>query len=120
MYRPQFAFPAAPDGFTWQPCIYQFDRTTTPALGSLVLATGGVSGYIPLPLDHDAPCILLACRVSNAGVKIEFFDPWSNELMDDFVDPSLFASEFVQMTTLEGPGIEVPAGAVFTVRLQGE
>lgn len=120
MYRPQFPFPAAPEGFTWQPCIYQFDRSNTPALGTLTLSTGSVSGYIPLTLDKDAPFRLMAAKVSDAGVALLLFDPWTNQLMDDFVDPTLYASSLVPVTPLEGPGIDVPRGAVFQVRLQGE
>jgi hypothetical protein len=120
MYRPQFPLPPAPDGFAWQPCIFQFDRTNTPALGRLTLGTGQVSGYIPLKLDDDAPFTLLAVRISNAGVSLMLFDPFTNELMEDFVDPRLYASNTVPVTPLEGPGIDVRAGAVFTVRLQGE
>jgi hypothetical protein len=118
MYRPQFAMPQAPQGFVWQPCIFQFDMTNLPALGSLTLTAGQVSGYIPLGLDPDAPFLLLAVRMSNPGVNVLLFDPWSNQLMDDFVEPPLYGGELL-ITALEG-GIDVPRGAVFSVRLQGQ
>jgi len=120
MYRPQFPFPAAPEGFVWQPCMYQFDASNLPALGSLTLTTGQVTGHIPLQLDPDAPFMLLAIRIENVGVNILLFDPWSNQLMDDFVKPSLYAANQGAATVLEGPGIEVPAGSSFSVRLQGQ
>jgi len=118
MYRPQFAFPAAPAGFQWQPCIYQFDQTNLPALGNLTLVSGQESGYIPLMLDHDAPFTLLAVRISNGGVKVLLFDPWSNQLMDDYINPPIYADDLL-ITVLEGPGIDVPAGSKFSVRFQG-
>ena len=120
MYRPQFAMPQAPEGFAWQPCLYQFDQTNLPALGGLALNTGQLTSHIPLLLDRDAPFILLACKISNAGVNVLLFDPWSNQLMDDFVRPALYASGLPPFTVLEGPGIEVPAGSLFSVRLQGQ
>ncbi|HXU79229.1 MAG TPA: hypothetical protein VN794_21805 [Methylomirabilota bacterium] len=123
MYRPQFAFPEPPAGFTWQPCIYQFDAVNVPALGNLDLAAGQVSGHIPLPLDRDACFCLLAVKIQDGGVDILLFDPWSNQLMDDFVDPRIYASELPPAAPLEGlsagPGLMVPAGSRFSVRLQG-
>ncbi len=118
MYRPQFPMRPAPAGFEWQPCLYQFDQSNLPALGSLSLLPGQESPHIPLPLDKDAPFVLLAARVSEAGINVMLFDPWSNQLSDTFVIPSEFASA-LQVTALEGPGIEVPAGSQFAVRLQG-
>lgn len=120
MYRPQFALPAAPKGFTWQPCIYQFDQNNTPALGELVLLSGQETGHIPLPLDPDAPFTLLAAKVTKGRFNLLLFDPWSNQLMDDYSRPELWASEDSPFTVLEGPGIELPAGAVLSVRLQGQ
>ena len=120
MFRPQFPLPSAPAGFVWQPCIYEFDRFNLPALGSLSLATGQETGYIPLHLDADACFMLLAVRVQNAGFNVLLFDPWSNQLMDTYVSPLLYASQLPFMTVLEGPGIEVPAGSAFSVRLQGQ
>lgn len=120
MYRPQFALPAAPAGFLWQPCIYQFDQNNVPALGSLTLTAGQESGYIPLSLDRDACFMLLAVKIQNGGVNVLLFDPWLNQLMDDYVKPALYASEFSPATVLEGPGIEVPPGSAFSVRLQGQ
>lgn len=120
MYRPQFAMPAAPAGFAWQPCVYQFGEFNVPALGGLTLAAGEVSGHIPLPLDKDAPFVLLAVKIQNGGLDVLLFDPWSNQLMDSFVPPAIYASPLSPATVLEGPGIEVPAGAAFQVRLQGQ
>jgi hypothetical protein len=119
MFRPQFALPAAPDGFVWQPCVYQFDQNNIPALGSLLLASGQETGHIPLALDKDACFTLLGVKIENGGVNVLLFDPFNNQLMDTYVRPALYASEVSPFTALEGPGIEVPAGAVFTVRLQG-
>lgn len=119
MYRPQFPFPAAPDGFVWQPCVYQFDQNNVPALGSLVLLPGQVTGHIPLPLDKDAPFVLMAIRVQNTPASLLLFDPWSNQLMDDFVPPQVFASNVPPSTVLEYP-IHVPSGALFAVRFQGQ
>lgn len=112
--------PEAPEGFTWQPCLYQFDQSNLPALGGLALTTGQLSVLIPLMLDRDSPFMLLAVKISNAGVNVLLFDPWRNQLMDDFVRPALYASGFPPFTVSEGPGIEVPAGSMFTVRLQGQ
>lgn len=119
MYRPQFAFPAAPEGFQWQPCVYQFDQSNVPALGSLTLLQGEESGYIPLPLDRDACFVLMGIKIQNGGVNVILYDPWLNPLMDTAVDPVLYASDLL-VTALEGPGIEVPAGSMFSIRLQGQ
>ena len=120
MYRPQFAMPPAPEGFTWQPCIYQFDRTNTPAFGNVILSKGQESPYIPLHLDKDACFVLLATKITADGFNVLLFDPWSNQLMDDYLNASLFAGKLPPATALEGPGLSVPPGAVFTVRLQGQ
>lgn len=120
MYRPQFLMPAAPAGMVWQPCIYQWDRTNTPAFGNIVLASGSESGNIPLHLDKDACFVLLACKVIADGFDVEIFDPWTNPLTDTFVNTDLFAGKLSPAAVLEGPGVEVPAGAVFTVRLRGQ
>lgn len=118
MYRPQFPMPAAPQGFTWQPCIYQFSQNNVPALGSLLLSAGQETGHIPLRLDHDACFVLLAVKIENGGVNVLLFDPWSNQLMDTYVKPAEYASASLS-SVLEGPGLEVPMGAVFALRLQG-
>jgi hypothetical protein len=120
VFRPQFPYPPPQPGYVWQPCLYQFDQTNLPALGSLSLLKGQETGHIPLQLDHDAPFILLAIKIQNAGVNVLLTDPWANQLMDDYVKPSLYASGLPPFTILEGPGIEVPEGAVFTVRFQGQ
>ncbi len=120
MFRPQFAMTPAPAGWVYQPCIYQFDRTNTPAFAAVVLASGDQTGDIPLHLDKDACFILLAVRIISDGFDIELRDPWTNPLMDDFTNGDIYAERLVPVTTLEGPGLEVPAGAVFTVRLQGQ
>lgn len=120
MYRPQFAMPQAPQGFVYQPCIYQFDQHNIPALGNLSLLPGQETGRIPLRLDHDAPFILLAVQILNGHVNLRLTDPFGNELMDEFLPPVLYASDAPFHTVLEGPGIQVPKGAVFQVRLQGQ
>jgi len=120
MFRPQFAMPVAPAGFVYQPCVYQFDRTNTPAFAAVVLASGAQTGDIPLHLDKDACFILLAVKVIADGFNLELRDPWTNPLMDGFIDGDLYAGRVPPATALEGPGLEVPAGAVFTVRLQGQ
>ncbi len=120
MYRPQFAMPAAPDGWVWQPCVYQFDRTNTPAFGNIVLGSGDYSSYIPLHLDKDACFLLLAVKIIADGFNLELYDPFNNPLMDNFLPMDLYAGKLPPTTVLEGPGIESPAGAVFTVRLQGQ
>src|SRR6266496_4422692 len=119
MYRPQFPMPSPSEGFQWQPCIFQFDQTNLPALGNLNLSPGQESGHIPLRLDRDAPFVLLAVRISDAGLNVLLFDPWSNQLMDDYVRPAIYADGLL-MTMLEGPGVEVPAGSMSSVRLQGQ
>jgi hypothetical protein len=120
MYRPQFPMPKAPDGWAWQPCVYQFDTTNTPAFSGLILNPGQETGHIPLKIDKDSCFVLLAVRVFNFPANVLLFDPWTNQLMDDYVRPSLYASDEVMYTVLEGPGIEVPAGSTFAVRLQGQ
>lgn len=119
-YRPQFAFPSPPEGYEWQPCIYQWDASNLPALGSLALATGQESGYIPLQVDADVPFILHAIKLGTGGVNVEILDPEGNQLMDTYVNPVQFASQFPPVTVLEGPGIEVSPGAVFQVRFKGQ
>jgi hypothetical protein len=120
VYRPQFAFPPAPDGYTWQPCVYQFDENNVPALGNLSLAAGQVTGHIPLPLDRDACFVLHAIKIDFGGVDVLLFDPWTNQLMDDFLDPRVYASEIIPPAPLEGgDGLSVPAGSRFAVRLRG-
>jgi hypothetical protein len=120
MFRPQFPFPSPPPGFIWQPCIFRFDKTNTPAFVGVSLATGQESGYIPLPLDQDAPFILMAIKVGHTNVNVQILDPYGNELMDTYVDPAEYASDTVPPTILEGPGIECPKGGRFQVRLQGQ
>ena len=120
MFRPQFALPAAPAGWVYQPCVYQFDRTNTPAFASVILASGAQTGDIPLRLDKDACFILLAVKIIADGFDLELRDPWTNPLMDGFISPDLYASGLPPSTAVEGPGLEVPAGAIFTVRLQGQ
>lgn len=120
MNRPQFAFPAPPDGFRWQPCVYQFSENNVPSFASIALTSGQQTGHIPLRLDHDAPFILMGIKIQNAGVNVLLSDPFGNELTDDFVEPSEYGSDLPPFTVLEGPGIEVPAGAIFQVRLQGQ
>lgn len=120
MYRPQFAMSPAPEGFLWQPCVYQFDQNNVPALGGLALAKGQETGHIPLHLDRDACFVLLAIKIQNAGVNMLLFDPWGNQLMDTYVAPALYASNLSPATALEGPGLEVPAGSSFSVRFQGQ
>lgn len=120
MYRPQFAIPDAPPGFVYQPCVYQFDRTNTPAFSNIVLPTGAESPYIPLHLDKDACFVLLAVKAIADGFNILLFDPWSNQLSETYVNTDLFAGRLPPAAVLEGPGLEVPAGSVFTVRLQGQ
>lgn len=120
MYRPQFPYPAAPAGFHWQPCAYQFDKNNVPAFAGIDLAAGAVSAHIPLKLDPGECFVLLGVKIQNGGVNVLLFDAWSNELMDDFVDPRLYASELQPFAQLEGPGIEQPAGSSFAVRLQGQ
>ena len=120
MYRPQFPMPPPPcPGFQWQPCIFQFDQSNLPALGNLTLLPGQESGHIPLKLDRDAPFTLLAVRISDGGVNVLLFDPWANQLADTYLRPALYAGA-LELTVLEGPGIEVPAGSAFSVRLQGQ
>jgi hypothetical protein len=104
----------------WQPCVYQFDKTNIPALGVTSLSAGQETGHIPLKLDHDASFVLLGAKVVNAGANVLLFDPFTNQLMDDYVNPLEFASGVQPVTILEGPGIEVPAGSVFMVRFQGQ
>jgi len=120
MFRPQFPRPAAPPGFIWQPCLYQFDETNTPAFAEISLASGDESGYIPLHLDRDAPFVLLGIKIQQSTVNVQLWDPHGNELMDTYVTPDEYATDLCPFTILEGPGIECPKGSVFQVRLQGQ
>lgn len=120
MYRPQFAFSSPPPGFRWQPCVYQWDSNTIPALGNLTLSTGQESSYIPLRFDADEPFFIHAIKIQNGGVNVALWDPDGNPLMDDYVKPCQYASELQPATVLEGLGIEVCPRAVFQVRLQGQ
>ena len=120
MFRPQFPLPPPPAGYVWQPCLYQFDSTNTPAFSGISLTAGQETGYIPLHLDDDAPFVLLAVRMLNANVGVQLWDPHQNELMDSYVLPNVYAGAPPLTTVLEGPGIECPRGSVFNVRLQGQ
>jgi hypothetical protein len=121
MFRPQFPLPAPPPGYVWQPCVYQFDKSNVPAFAAVTLVNGEESGHIPLKVDKDASFVLLAVKILFGGVNILLFDPWSDQLMDDYVNPQNYASNVVPATTLEGGnGLQVPAGSVFQVRLQGQ
>lgn len=118
MFRPQFARPDAPEGFIWQPCIYQYDVTNTPAFQSLALVPGSETGYIPLDLDRDAPFVLLAIRMVTQGLNVQLWDPYNNPLMEDYTPPEEYAGHPPFTTILEGPGIECVKGGTFQVRLQ--
>jgi hypothetical protein len=120
MYRPQFARKPAPPGFVWQPCIYQWDKNNVPALGSLSLAKGQESGYIPLQFDTDAPFVMLGIKLGTGAVNVQLWDSDGNALMDSYVNPVQYANQIPPWTALEGPGIEVAPGAIFQVRLQGQ
>jgi hypothetical protein len=120
VFRPQFARPPACPGFIWQPCVYQFDSTNTPAFAQIALASGDESGYIPLPLDKDAPFVLMAIKIQQSTVNVQIWDPDGNELMDDYVSSPEYATDLCPFTVLEGPGVECPKGSVFQVRLQGQ
>jgi hypothetical protein len=120
MYRPQFPLPPAPPGFVYQPCVYQFDRTNTPAFTGISLATGQQTDDIPLPLDTEAPFTLLGIKIENSSLNVKLWSPYGDELMDDFLKPAEYASEIPPFTVLEGPGIYCQAGSVFAVRLQGQ
>ena len=93
MFRPQFPQKPPPAGFVYQSCVYQFSQVNVPALGSLALAKGQESGYIPLQVDDDAPFVLMAIKIQNAGVNVLLWDPFNNPLMDDFQVPAQYASE---------------------------
>jgi hypothetical protein len=118
VFRPQFPFPPAPPGFSWQPCVYQYDGTNTPVLGTLLLSSGQVSGHIPLHTDKDAPFLLMAIRVTGTETKILLLDQWWNYLVHDYVLPAMYGST-IPPTNLEGPWVEVPAGAVLQARFEG-
>ena len=120
MFRPQFAMPQAPAGWVYQPCVYQFDATNTPAFAQIALASGDESGYIPLPLDKDAPFVLMAIKIQQSTVNVQIWDPSGNELTDTYVNPPEYATDLCPFTILEGPGVECPKGSVFQVRLQGQ
>lgn len=120
MFRPQFAIPPACPGYVWQPCVYQFDPTNTPAFVNILLAAGQETGHIPLPLDDDAPFQLMAIKIEHSAVNVQLWDPFGNELMDTYVDPSEYASDVAPYTILEGPGILCHEGSTFQVRLQGQ
>jgi len=120
MFRPQFPRTPAPPGFIWQPCVYQYDSTNTPAFVGLALAKNQESGYIPLVLDDDAPFVLMAIKAQHSIVNFQIWDPHGNELMDTYVNPAQYASDTVPYTILEGPGIECLKGTVFQIRLQGQ
>ncbi len=120
MYRPQFAMPNPVKGFVWQPCVYQFDATNTPAFANIALVTNQETGHIPLSLDADVPFLLLGAKIQDSLVNVELWDPWGNMLMDGYLAPQLYASELPPFTVLEGPGIYCPAASVLQARLQGQ
>jgi hypothetical protein len=119
MFRPQFPDVAPPPGFVWQPCVYSFDYTNTPAF-ILALASSQESGWIPMHLDSDAPFILKAIKIVHSGLNVILRDPHYNELSDDFENPNEYSTAVSPWTVLEGPGIDCPSGSTFHVRLQGQ
>ncbi len=121
MFRPQFTAPppTPPPGFVWQPCVYEFDPTNTPAFAGISLSTGQETGYIPLTLDSDAPFYLLAIKIEHTTANFQIRDPQTNELIDAFVPPELFASNLPPAAVLE-MGVLCPKGSVLEVKLQGQ
>jgi hypothetical protein len=85
-YRPQFAYPPAPEGFKDEDFIYCFDAFNVPGFG-IVLAPGQDFQNIPLQLQRDAEFRWRGVQVSNPAslLGIQLTTPDGTALSDDYV-----------------------------------
>lgn len=115
MYRPQFPFCPAPAGYRWEPVIYAFDTTNTPAL-SVLLNPGEETDNIPLLLDSDADFYWCGTRFLFSGLDVQLKDPFTAPLMDDAEVPELEADSAMP-TVLEPLGCFCPKGSAILIRI---
>lgn len=124
MYRPQFAFRSAPEGFEDQTFSYIWDRTNTPLLANIFsLAVGQELRGVVLETQPDAPFLCRAWKFAGdyppgyqLGIRIK--DPLGNYLDSDYVPidlettPSELNPVGAFVVTIE-PEIFSQAGAVW-------
>lgn len=115
-YRPQFAYPDAPEGCLDEEFIYVFDSSNVPVLGSLSLGPGDSVLHIPLPLDDDADFLWMGTKIDGTSLGIQFETPWTEPLSDTFVPAVLFAGE--QVPTVLEAAILCPAGSIISLSLK--
>jgi hypothetical protein len=120
-YRPQFAFPRAPQPCEDQRCTYSFDGSNTPALVG-TLGAGLNLSKIPLLMDTDAPFMLRGLCVPNTALQFRLEDANENPLSDcnnqlqgtNFQFPALYSeTDGAGLVTLDGDnwGVHLPAGS---------
>ncbi len=131
MYRPQYAFPAPPDGCLDQRFHYAYDQSNCPTLASGTLAAGAHTGRIPLQTDYDAPFYLLAIQQQTCGLQLRLEGPYADPLSDsgntiestNYEYPALYSdTDGGGLVVLEGDavpegGIYCPRGGVFNLYL---
>ncbi len=101
----------------WESFIYAFDPINVPALDGISLSPGQELQHIPLVLESDADFLLCAVKISGTTLQVKLETAWTDPLMDDFLPPSLYASDVFE-TALEAP-IHCPAGSVISLSLRG-
>ena len=117
MYREQFPFCPAPAGFKWEPIIYSFDPTNTPAL-SVLLSSGQETDDIPLLLDSDADFYWCGTRASIGGLQMQLKIPYTNPVMDQPIEDALYAGLPLPPAVMEPLFTFCPKGSAVTVKLR--
>ena len=118
-YRPQFAYPAAPEGWEDQEFEYWFDLSNLPAF-QIALLPGQEIPNIVLQLQRDAEFRWRAVQVSNPGsfLGLRFRTPDGVYLQDDYAPMENFSGFPGAVAGIPGgepvalePEIVCPAGA---------
>lgn len=124
-YRPQFAYPRAPEGSRDEPYEYFFDQTNEPAL-MIDISPGQQIEGIPLPLDADAEFRARAIQIGNAAtlsapLGIRLRDGLGNYLSKEYV-PIQFFCGYTGSGDFEGgeacalePELICPAGGSLSI-----
>jgi hypothetical protein len=118
-YRPQFAYPAAPEGWEDQEFEYWFDLSNLPAF-QIALLPGQEIPNIVLQLQRDAEFRWRAVQVSNPGsfLGLRFRTPDGVYLQDDYAPMENFSGFPGAVAGIPGgepvalePEIVCPAGS---------
>jgi hypothetical protein len=94
IYRPQFPYLPAPEGFEDEDFIYYFDAQNTVAFGIvLALPPGEDFRDIPLQLQRDGEFRWRGVQVSNPGgaLALQFQTPDGTALSDDYVPAEVYS-----------------------------